>query len=677
MKILNPITVVLFSSFIAISNPVLSFTGTAGQQTDLPAPGYGELDFVAPEAGSYKLPVLGYAKKATAVDTGGNNVEFQQMFKGKYTLLNFMYTRCDDLNGCPLSHVVFSRIKEKAKQNSLLADNLQLISMSFDPEHDTPAALKKLEQGLHVSHMAHDQHEVEADSNSQHAGHDMHQHGHPMPEMAVTNDIVWKYLTTNSQQQLAPILEAYNQSVMPRVDNAGKDTGNFSHILRVFLIDPELRIRNIYSVSFLHPDIIINDVTTLLMEYGVNANTTANPSDIDGIRVGARDAKEGYESKDYVTDSLSIESRKGHETNLLKFVDNPPLGLPKVPVPVDNPMSAAKVKLGKKLFFDRRLSLNNTLSCAMCHIPEQGFTNHELLTSIGFEGRSVRRNAPTIYNTAYLTRLFHDGRESSLELQVWQPLLAHNEMANPAFASVIEKIKKLKDYKGLFEVAFAGQKASLQTIPQAIAAYERTLVSANSPFDRWYFAKEEQALSASAQNGFRLFTGKAQCVACHSIAEDYALFTDNKLHNTGIGYQRAMNKSADTTRVQVAPGRYLNVRDELIRSVGNQPQGDLGYYEVTQDPQDRWKYRTPSLRNVALTAPYMHDGSLATLRDVVAFYNRGGVDNETQSPLINQLNLSDDEITDLVAFLNALNGDNVQEIISDSFATPIGDYSKD
>tara|TARA_R110000787_G_scaffold55239_2_gene127652 strand:+ start:17510 stop:19525 length:2016 start_codon:yes stop_codon:yes gene_type:complete len=666
MKHHKKTSIIIFFSFILLSNHVFSFDDPVSQETILPAPGYGELDFEAPDAGSYKLPVLGYAQNAKAINTDDESVSYHEIMRGKYTLLNFMYTRCDDLNGCPLSHIVFSRIKDIAKQDPALVENLQMISMSFDPNYDTPKVLKKLESGLHDEHMDH----------SNHDGHDMNHGDHHMDHDKASQTVDWKYLTTRSEKDLAPILEAYNQSVITKTDADTRVTGNFSHILRVFLIDPDLRIRNIYSVDFLHPDILINDLKTLMMEYGVNETSSKN-NDSQNIRIGAGDSKKGYESKDYITSSLSLESRKGKETKLLRFVENPPLGLPPVPIPEDNPISEAKVQLGKKLFFDRRLSLNNTQSCAMCHVPEQGFTNHELQTAVGFEGRSVRRNAPTIYNTAYLKKLFHDGRETSLELQVWQPLLARNEMAIPSFSTVIEKLKKLKDYEGQFEEAFDGEEAGIETIPAAIASYERTLVSGNSKFDRWYFGDEKKAMSESAIRGFNLFTGKAQCISCHTIASDHALFTDNSLHNTGIGWHRSMKKDSETTRVQVAPGRYLDVKKEIINSVGHLPLGDLGLYELTQNPDDRWKYRTPILRNVALTAPYMHDGSLATLKEVVEFYNQGGFENETQSELINPLNLSPIEIEDLVEFLKSLNGDNVAEIISDSFATPIGDYSKE
>lgn len=663
MDYLYKAALAIFIGFIVPLSVVLSFDGTTVPQVILPAPGYGELNFEAPKVGSYTLPTLGDAKNATVVNTDGKEVEYHDLFKGKYTLLNFMYTRCNDVNGCPLSHLVFSRIKGLAAKDPVIAENLQLISMSFDPKYDTPAQLKLLESGS--EHDMHDMHDMPAQDGE----HDMHAH-HQSKSYALD----WKYLTTLSEAQLAPVLESYGQSVIPQAAENNADSGNFSHILRVFLIDPEMRIRNIYSVSFLHPDIIINDVKTLLKEFDTKAKLTANKGH-DQVRVGARDSKTGYETDDYVTNSLSIKSRTGEQTNLIKFVQTPPLGLPAVPSPADNPITEEKIHLGKKLFLDRRLSLNNTISCAMCHIAEQGFTSHEVLTPVGFEGRSVRRNAPTIYNTAYLKHIFQDGRETSLEHQAWQPILARNEMAMTSFGTLIDKIKQLDDYKGLFERAFNGQAASFTTIPAALATYERTLVSGNSPFDRWYFAKEKNVISPAAQRGFKLFTGKANCISCHTIAKDHALFTDNGLHNTGIGFEHSMKKSPESERVQVAPGRYMNIATSRINSFSNEPLGDLGYYEVTQDPDDRWKYRTPMLRNVALTAPYMHDGSLSDLTKVVEFYNQGGFKNETQSPLIKPLNLNKNEINELVEFLKTLTGDNVAEIISDSFATPIGDHS--
>ncbi len=213
----------------------------------------------------------------------------------------------------------------------------------------------------------------------------------------------------------------------------------------------------------------------------------------------------------------------------------------------------------------------------------------------------------------------------------------------------------------------------METIGMAIASYERTLNSANSPFDRWYYGKDKKALDDKAQRGFELFNGKANCSSCHIIKPDYALFTDNDNHNTGIGYAEAMGKTDKIQRVQVAPGVYVDVAAALITSVAATKPNDLGRYEITQNPQDRWKYKTPSLRNISLTAPYMHNGSLQTLQQVVEFYNRGGIANENLDPLIKPLNLSKQEMADLIDFLNSLTGDNVQELVADAFAAPVGD----
>lgn len=639
-------------------------------QVQLLAPGYGALDFEAPEAGSYKLPAIGTAKNARVLNADGEYVEYHDLFKGKYSLLSFIYTRCTDINGCPLSHLVFNRVQAQGNEIPELAKDLQLISMSFDPENDTPEVLKMLSKEDHSLHEGHGDHA---------------HHGHDMSAME-KDEIEITYLTADSVENLMPILKDYGQEVQNEINEDGTQSENFSHILRVFLIDPENRIRNSYSVTFLHPDIIVNDVKTLMMEDGVMEKTavaialeekTAVKYDTE-VRVGASDSKQGYGSKDYKTDSRALVARQGVKADLLKVLDTPPLGLPAVPVPENNPVTEAKVDLGKKLFFDRRLSLNDTISCAICHIPEQGFTSHEVERSVGIEGRENRRNAQTIYNTAYLERLFHDGREISLENQVWGHFLDRNQMAMTSVGHVIEKIKSIDDYDGLFEEAFNGKPANIETIGHAIASYERTLVSANSPFDRWYYGKEDEAISDDAKQGFKLFTGKANCVACHSVTEEHALFTDNKLHNTGIGFNAAMATPPEVERMNIAPGVYIDVKKSIVDEF-KETISDLGYYEVTEHPDDRWKYRTPSLRNIALTAPYMHNGSVPDLRGVIDVYNQGGYDaegvirNVTQSPLIKPLGLTDQEINELIAFMETLTGDNVAELISDAHTAPVGD----
>lgn len=348
-------------------------------------------------------------------------------------------------------------------------------------------------------------------------------------------------------------------------------------------------------------------------------------------------------------------------------VATPPLGLPAVPVPPDNPVTAAKVELGRKLFFDRRLSHNGTMSCAMCHLPEQGFTNTELARPVGVEGRSVRRNSPTLLNVAYVPALFHDGRESSLETQVVGPLVERSEMGNPSIGHVIARIRALPDYRGLFERAF-GAGPSVDRLGQAIASYERTLLSAASPFDRWYYGGETGALSAAAVEGFALFTGKAGCAACHTVGPRHALFTDHLFHDTGLGwYKTTLRAQAQApVTVELAPGVTVAVARSLVDSVGEPEPADLGRHEVTLDPADVWKFRTPTLRNVGLTAPYMHDGSLRTLADVVRFYDRGGHQHPGIDTRIRPLGLSEPEIAALVAFLESLTGDNTDTLAAEA-----------
>lgn len=344
-----------------------------------------------------------------------------------------------------------------------------------------------------------------------------------------------------------------------------------------------------------------------------------------------------------------------------KRVASPPLGLPPVSVPSDNRVTPEKVKLGRKLFFDRRLSRNNTMSCAMCHIPEQGFGNQELATPIGVEGRSLKRNAPTIFNVAYQRLMFRDGRDTSLETQVFGPFLAKNEMANPSVGWLLQTIGGLEDYWGMFEKAF-GTSVNMKNLGEAIASYQRTVLSANSPFDRWRYGGEKAAMSKPALAGFKLFTGKAQCARCHKIGKNSALFTDHKFHNTGIGNKSDKQKPTQTgpVKVEISPGVFVDLSRKSVDAVSEGHQKDLGRMEVTERPRDLYLFKTPSLRNVAITGPYMHDGSLSTLRQVVEFYNAGPAKG------LKPLKLSNSEIKALVVFLKSLTGDNVTQLIKEA-----------
>ncbi len=596
------------------------------------APGYSPLTFNAPKVASYRLPVIDKAADGEVLTTVNQPVHLHQLMGDKVVLLSFIYSTCSDVNGCPLATMVFHKINRRLQNEPELAGKLRLLTLSFNPEQDTPEAMREYAQSF------------------------------------MNDKVDWQFLTTQSEQQLQPILDQYQQSIQKNYNEKGEFTGTFSHILRVYLIDTHKHVRNIYSVAFLHADTLINDVKTLLSEVKTQNHLVVNKSE---ALFQAGDNKQNYAQQDYQTQSIALNQRQGKVADLYANTQQVPLGLPSLPVPKNNPITADKIALGRKLFYDRRLSLNNTFSCAMCHIPEQGFSSQEMATAVGIEGRSVRRNSPTLYNVAYASLLFHDGRENSLEQQVWGPLLAHNEMANPAIGYVIDKIKSLADYAGLFEKSFA-KAPDMLTLGQAIASYERSLNSADSAFDQWFFGKKAAVVNDTVQRGYQLFVGKANCSACHTLDENFALFTDNQLHNTGIGYRESMQKEPETQKIQVAPGVFIDVDRQDLSTITEAKANDLGRYEITQDPQDRWKYKTPSLRNIALTAPYMHNGSLSNLDEVIRFYNQGGAVNENLDPLIQPLHLSDIEISDLVEFLQALTGSNVPELVSDAYAAPVG-----
>jgi cytochrome c peroxidase len=332
------------------------------------------------------------------------------------------------------------------------------------------------------------------------------------------------------------------------------------------------------------------------------------------------------------------------------------LGLPALPAWA--PGSPALAQLGRKLFFDRRLSLNGTMSCAMCHVPEEGFASNSARTAVGMQGKSLRRNAPSLYNVVWQRHLFLDGRSRSLADQVWLPMLHADEMANPSVAHVLGRIRDLPDYRGAFEKVFAGHGPSRRNVGMAIAAYEATLVSGNSRFDRHWYGGEADTLSAQELAGFDLFRGKAGCVACHTVGKREALFSDGRFHVTGAGFGALRERFL----VPLAPGVSTEISAAELGAFAGHEDPDLGRFEVTQRPRDRYAFRTPSLRNVSRSAPYMHDGSLATLEDVVEFYNAGGGIVSGRSPLVRPLALTEQEKHALVAFLKALDGANIEAL---------------
>lgn len=570
-------------TLLLIGIPVAVHEKVAAETVVRRAPGYSELDYPPPQPGSYKLPPIRAAADAPYVDSRGRRARLHELFQDHVTVLAFIYTQCDDVNGCPLATFVLSRIARRLQADAELHAKVRMVSFSFDLEHDTPAMLEKYARSFRP-----------AGAN-------------------------WDFVTAPDVPTLATTLAAYQQTIKRSAGHA------YAHILRVFLIDPHMQIRNIYSTSFLHADTLLADIHTLLLE------TRANP----------------------MTSVVDARAGNGHVDSML--------GLPGH---MNGPRPTARqAALGAQLFFDRRLSLNRTISCAMCHVPDQGFTVTELATAVGIEGRTVKRNAPTLLNIAFLDVLFHDARESRLEHQVWSPLLAHNEMGNPSIGYVIDNLNTWPEYQGLFAAAF-GTGPTMETIGQALAAYQRTLIAGGSAFDRWYYSGDEKALSTEAQRGFEVFHGKGRCSACHTIGEQYALFTDQRLHNTGIGFQASMERTPRQRKVEVAPGTYVEYEISAIAEATAPPLNDLGRYEVTENPADRWKFRTPSLRNVTLTAPYMHNGALSTLTEVIDFYNHGGISNELLDPLIQPLNLSQQERAELLSFLESLTSPAVSALIA-------------
>jgi cytochrome c peroxidase len=326
----------------------------------------------------------------------------------------------------------------------------------------------------------------------------------------------------------------------------------------------------------------------------------------------------------------------------LRRMSNPPLGLPALGAQ-DMP-SPEQIALGRKLFFDPGLSENASMSCATCHEPGEGFTQNARPTPLGSDGTGLRRNAPTLLNVGYARVFMHDGAEPSLRSQALAPLFNPLEMANTDFSGVIERVRKRADYRGLFEAAF-GKPVTIPLIGTAIASYERSLLSANSAFDRWRYGGQSAALTDAAQRGFDLFTGKAGCSACHVVGDRWALFTDHSFHNTGVGYLAEQKRLAGQTQ---------------------QALHDRGRQEVTFRREDLHKFKTPTLRNVALTAPYMHDGSLATLEDVVRYYRQGGSQDPNKDPAIRPLALSDEDVAALVAFLGSITGDNYAALAAEA-----------
>lgn len=292
--------------------------------------------------------------------------------------------------------------------------------------------------------------------------------------------------------------------------------------------------------------------------------------------------------------------------------------LPEVPVPADNPLTQKKIELGMMLYFDKRLSRDNSTSCATCHDPAKGYSDG-LPRSRGFGDKELGRHSPTLLNAAYNQPQYWDGRASSLEEQAVDPIMGAAEMNMPSYEEVLRRITHAPEYEGRFLEAF-GEPASIETVAKALASFERTLVTPSSPFDR-YVSGDRDAMTMEAKRGLALFVGKAGCAQCHSGPN----LTDNEYHNVGVAQRGPLDE-------------------------------DLGRFHVTQDEADRGAFKTPTLRNLSLTAPYMHDGAFWTLEEIIDLYDRGGGEAANKSELLYELALTTQEKGELVAFLGALNG---------------------
>jgi cytochrome c peroxidase len=303
-----------------------------------------------------------------------------------------------------------------------------------------------------------------------------------------------------------------------------------------------------------------------------------------------------------------------------------PLGLPAVPFPAGNPPTAETISLGRRLYYDPALSVDNTVSCATCHAPERGFSDGKPVSN-GVQNKTGTRNSPTVFNSAYFDLQFWDGRAASLEQQAEGPVQNPVEMAH-TLKGVEDRLNSDPSYREQFAAAFGPGPITYEMVEESIATFERTVVSADSPFDRWKYGHDESAVADSVKRGFVVFTSKnkGNCSACHLVGKNYSLFTDNKFHNIGIG--------VDLGKIT-----------------------DDGRYGVTKTEADRGAFKTPSLRNAALTAPYMHDGSIKTLKDVIDYYIGGGNSNGNLDKNIRVLDfLTGQERADLQAFLESLTG---------------------
>jgi cytochrome c peroxidase len=325
-------------------------------------------------------------------------------------------------------------------------------------------------------------------------------------------------------------------------------------------------------------------------------------------------------------------------------------------IPEDNELNAARVALGRKLYFDPRLSADGTIACATCHDAAMGFGDQRG-GSEGISGQIGRRNAPTTMNAVLLETQFWDGRAPSLEEQAKLPIVNPIEMGQPNGDAAVAAIASDADYTRMFQEAY-GRAPNYDDVGRAIASFERTLVFLDAPFDR-FLRGEEDAISDDAKAGWALFNGKARCVSCHMVSPTNPLFTDNRFHNIGVA-ARVESFPELAREARVALGE--NASEEAVDRLALQDDAsELGRFLVTRNDADIGAFRTPQLRNVALTAPYMHDGSMSTLWDVMDHYNKGGEPNSHLDGGIIPLALTELEIAQVIAFMVALTDSRLAE----------------
>ncbi len=330
------------------------------------------------------------------------------------------------------------------------------------------------------------------------------------------------------------------------------------------------------------------------------------------------------------------------------------------PIPLDNPMSDAKVELGKMLFFDPLLSGNAAMPCSACHLPDAGWAVQDRI-SFGYPGTTHWRNSQTIINSAYYSKLFWAGASKSLEAQARSA--ARGGVAGNGEDDMMEaRLAFVPEYREMFAEVFGDDWPNIRHAYMAIAAFQRTLVQTDTPFDN-YMRGDDSALSEQQKRGLDLFAGKANCIACHNGP----LLSDEQYYNLGVPPYAGWEED-ELAQITFRFELYAKgSTEELYRNTKDDP----GLYFRSKDKRHKGKFRTPSLRYTKYTFPYMHNGMLETLRDVVVFYNEGGGENEfaaTKSPLLQPLGLSDSEVDDLVAFLESLSG---EEILMDEPELPV------